>query len=777
MKNKFLLTIIPVLLFIFFLFTFTNPVFAQPIPSGGPTTAGTLPASISSGGDWQKNDEVTFAGKFVSRSSDVLNSVIRNYKWSYLKDGQNPFATVWIPIRNTIYAFLALFILAGAFLIIVTQGRSITLKAFFPRFALVLVLITLSYSIIVFLYDVTDIIQGFFLRPGGQFIQSRDLLTVAFDYKEFLGYRRVGGEYDESAFMGLLLTKLTAITNYAIFIILIFRKVVLWFFLVLSPVFPLLLLFPPIRNTAKIWIGEFFRWLLYAPLFSIFLAGLVVFWRMYIPFEFNNLPCGNIPPADQNIYPTSINIVLGGPCQKLDVDNNLNLPDSFIEYLIALLMLWVVIILPFILLKIFLDYLRDFNLSENTLVKYMINNRTPLLEKYGFHPNGPVPPRGPGPNPSSPAPAGTGREMPLNIFHGSALVEKLQEDISKAEKQLISNPMTIQNTAFSTSQLGQKASSSETSHLGRESVGSISNVENNYTFNQQFQNTQMTSAAMQPDSREILNLTNLSIPKMADIARYETSLHAAATDTHSREEANKITEVLRRISGTSQITAPAEAAKFSQIREKLVEKSHTGNPVAKAIVSATTNQAVPEVNSVQHVNLNEYEEVKKTWQENYRRMNVPASFRGAGGVPGAGPTPTGGEPTKEEWLKHEQDQITQVVNLISSPDPINQKKGMDMVSKILPFLLLGGFSRTEIIAYLKAKQQAAKEVSEEVNKTKAEEEDLVSVEKKADKKEEQHMAMEEEPELPKNIPLGTAEEKTPTPNIPAPPSPLDKDKF
>ncbi len=37
-----------------------------------------------------------------------------------------------------------------------------------------------------------------------------------------------------------------------------------------------------------------------------------------------------------------------------------------------------------------------------------------------------------------------------------------------------------------------------------------------------------------------------------------------------------------------------------------------------------------------------------------------------------------------------------------------------MVSKILPFLLLGGFSKAEIIAYLKAKLAAAKEVMDEI---------------------------------------------------------------
>src|SRR3989344_411627 len=109
------------------------------------------------------------------------------------------------------------------------------------------------------------------------------------NYTDFEGLRRFGQEYDESAFITLLLVRLTAITYYVMTGVLLIRKIILWFFIVLSPVFPLLLFFRPIRNTGKIWIGEFFRWLLYAPLFAIFLHGLVVLWQSStgIPLAFD----------------------------------------------------------------------------------------------------------------------------------------------------------------------------------------------------------------------------------------------------------------------------------------------------------------------------------------------------------------------------------------------------------------------------------------------------------------------------------------------------------
>ena len=54
-------------------------------------------------------------------------------------------------------------------------------------------------------------------------------------------------------------------------------------------------------------------------------------------------------------------------------------------------------------------------------------------------------------------------------------------------------------------------------------------------------------------------------------------------------------------------------------------------------------------------------------------------------------------------------------------------QGLSEVANILPFLLVGGFSQTEIVSYLQTKQEAAKEVLESITR---EEESKVSVETK-----------------------------------------------
>lgn len=76
-----------------------------------------------------------------------------------------------------------------------------------------------------------------------------------------------------------------------------------------------------------------------------------------------------------------------------------------------------------------------------------------------------------------------------------------------------------------------------------------------------------------------------------------------------------------------------------------------------------------------------------------------------------------------------------------------------MVSKILPFLLIGGFSQQEVVAYLKAKQEAGKQTLSELE-NKQDEENTLLDRTTEQKEEEKHMAAEEEApqDLPNNVP-------------------------
>ena len=482
---------------------------------------------------WVKDQEVTFVGKTAARANGFLEWALsrENYKWITITSASDdPIVKFWVVVRNIVFAVLLLFILGSALVMIVTRGQNITIMRFIPRFLIIFVLIIFSFALIRFLYQATDVLQGFFLNvddPNGgpdRNIGPQDLLYVEFDYADFIGYRLIGIENDESSFISLLLVKLTAITYYAMTGLLVIRKVILWFFIILSPVFPVLLFFRPIRNTAKIWIGEFFRWLLYAPLFALFLNGLVKMWRSVdsIPLDFTT------PAAAGSFYPTAINILLGGPGQPVSITNSVNLPTTFALYVAALIMLWVVVLLPFLLLQIFLDYMNNVSVSENPLLKN-IAKQSWFSKVYGGNPKTPPPIK---PTPS-PAPYGLSRTLP-------SFNKRQMEDVpTRIERATVANVASTQGSGV-----------------------------------QRFSET-----------RDMLRLTNLTIPKMRDIARFETSL--LSNNLVNKQEANSYSKTLERIATPTIASLPSERERFTTIKERLVTQLQKGDSLAASILNAS----------------------------------------------------------------------------------------------------------------------------------------------------------------------------------------------
>ncbi|MCL5438958.1 MAG: hypothetical protein M1268_03140, partial [Patescibacteria group bacterium] len=497
--------ILPVIFTFFFLFLFFLPqrnIYAE------------SSASTVADGTWVQDSEVTFVGKAAARSGEFLDWNLQklNYEWAIFPNGQsNSLMPFWVTIRNIAYAFIALFVLGTAFVLIITRGRNISARQVIPKFLAVILLITFSYALIQIIYQFTDVVQGFFLvSPDNPLenISQKNLLSIAFSYKDFVGYRIVGSIYDESAFISLLLVKLTAITYYFMTMVLLLRKIILWFFIIISPIFPLLILFYPIRNTAKIWIGEFFRWLLYAPIFAIFLSGLVSIWRAYIPLlGFSQFPFPGAGDPSKIVYPTAINILIGGPKQVLSLTNSVNITDTFAQYVVALLMLWVVILLPFILLQIFLDYFMSFSFSENNFIKQAVTGYSSIFNKG-------IPPSPPPPLPSSQAPAGMAKALPFS--------EKFSIPAQKTAQIPI-------------------------------------------------------STSVQANS-EIMHLTNLSVPTMRDIAKYETNM--LSSNVLRRQEVAKVHDTLEKIASPKSVGSIQTQQQYQQIRQKLVQEKQKGNPLA-----------------------------------------------------------------------------------------------------------------------------------------------------------------------------------------------------
>lgn len=826
-------------------------------------------ATLPQDGSWITDSEVTKIGKNAVRSGNLLDWTLKDYQWASSFAQQystSSLVSFWLTIQRIVYALFLFVVLVTAFMLIITRGRSLSAKRFLPRFFLVVLLVTFSFSLVQFLYQIVDIFQGFFLKnPQGNIISSKDLLYIGFDYKNFQGIRVFGASYDESALMSLLLVKLTAFTYYVMAILLIFRKIILWFLIIISPVFPLLLLFYPLRNSAKIWIGEFFRWLLYAPLFAIFLSGLVKLWQspFGLPLLFNFKGAGV-----NETYPTAVNILLGGPGQKVFQHNSVNLPDTFALYLVALLMLWVVIILPFILLQIFLDNLMAFNYKDNPLLKQMytlMNSRAGLPPKLPILPTGPSAPAGLARSmpfgrrfemPKSanlaktiPTSKGQAQTVPRSVFQSvnqQAAVTNLtnlsiptMRDIARLERSKISKDNKLQQEISKTKetlvQVANPASSS--SSVERDRYRQIkeklitqvragnqvaSTVLNAATTYNNYASQVSTISTVSSLTNLIKNIANPSLitskresEKLTHIKEQLTKEAAQGSQfaqkvlsnvsSFSSNQVSQMQELLQNIASPEKITDTSVRQEYTSLREKIVEAAKSGNPLAALLSSSlekTTSQeqvkaiqdqliqsasrgdplatellrktsslsktsekdttklqstleaaakggdplattllqmlnaekkavqvapsdmatklkagAFPVVNRIQQVSLDDYEAVKKMWKENYKDLAVPEAS---------------GQVSRKQWVTGEVADIQQTISLLSSTNPQDIEEGMKHVSDILPFLLIGGFSQTEIIAYLKAKMEAGKSVLEDgvINE---EEDMLLDAKRSADK--------------------------------------------
>ena len=825
------------------------PVQQQPINNGK-----TPPPE----GLWVADPEVTFIGKNAARSGNLLDWTLRNYNWVCVKqagtnainqyqcdDSENPLAKFWLLIVSFIVVpLLFVVILATAIVIIITRGKSLTIMRFIPRFVAVIVLIVFSYSLLQFLYQFTDVIQGFFLRSDTTLIcppnciSQKDLLYVGWKYEDFVGLRLLHDYYAESAFISLLLTKLTALTYFVMVGILLMRKIILWFFIIVSPIFPLLLLYYPVRNTGKIWIGEFFRWLLYAPLFAMFLNGLVYMWRQQIPLLF--IPpqgTGAVNDVNQIIYPTAVNILLGGPKQFVTPNNSVNLTETFALYVVALIMLWVVILLPWILLQIFLDYASNFSPGESAVMKTLVNlagNKKPIAPTggggIGPAPGGaaislPFTKKFQMPTSLGPTSGGAAKEIirestsakaSTSTFGQSTFASASQvnaqvlsvanvqlptmrdiarydsaqysndtsrvKEVSLAKETLekIANPVAVTSTVdrekfsdirdkltqesaqgnllatsilnaassvsktsassnVSTSQMQSilqqianpaSTSTSSSSVVNREKMSQLhdmlskeSKQNNNQLASSLLSVSEKTSSSeiekikdtlMQASAQGDRTAQNVmsqisSINKQSQSTQQvktvlqQVNNPASASSPVNREKLTKLQESLTKASkegndlatAVLKVTDKTSAADIEKIQQKIQQAKQKGEPIAAELANMTqTKVAAPVVNRVQTVSKEDYDAVRDMWKQNYSNLEIPQGMAGS----------------RSEWIKDDVGKIDKIVGLLSSTDKEKVDEGMDEVANILPFLLMGGFSQTEIVAYLKAKQDAGKDV-------------------------------------------------------------------
>lgn len=825
------------LLLVLITFSLAKPisVFAQITPTGAPFTNTAV---------WEFDPVVTEVGKNADRARQLL-------WWIFQHPGIHTapvIASIWAVSRNVVYIFIVLVIIAFGLSLILGRRKGtigpifsgisspvfgLNIPMVFIRIAAILLYATFSYIVIVAMIQISDIIMRFFIETVG----GKDLFNVIFagagnseaNYITFVGYKDINPLSLEMINTSIFMIKLTSFTYNVMTVTLVLRTIILWFLLIVAPFLALLMPFVFIRNIGWIWIGVFFQWLFYGPLFALFLASLTKIWVYGIPYGFNfdrvNTPSGQV-------YRTAINILWGGPAQTLSPGNSANYVDTYAEYVIALIMLWAAIILPWLLLRIFRDYCCSMiATSANTL-----NSIFDRLRQY---------PPPPPPSPIVPTTTGMAAVLPFRqrIEEKVKEVEKIRiedikdvsrvstnelvksmdlsvsklSDVSRFETNVMKRNevmqslnkirapeqiahslerekyMQVKEELVSRAAQGDiiaktviQASDSQTRVMAQEvtrmkevreevlrqkgvptavsvtapAVQPITNVISATeidTISQQvgISPVQVREVLTQVVTNEVVTLdklkkvssqTNLSNEKVKEITRIaqRISLAKSLVSIVSSEQIkviakeqnlseSTIKEILFFISATEQVTQE----KIKEVSEKTkVEKDKVEGVITKARKPAVKKEITPAIS------VEDYEEVKQMWLQHYRSAPVPVSE-----------TIT----DRLDWLDVEEKQLTNIFHLLSSSNIQLRQQGLEKVAEILPFMLLGGFSDSEIMTYIKAKLEADKQVKQECEieqkaKEKAkeefkEEETMVEVEAKKEK-EEKKKSLEESQSKP-----------------------------
>ena len=713
---------------------------------------------------WITDQEITSQGKADERARQFIYWVMsRN-----AIDNHPVLKQIWNTTRNVSYFFTILIAALLGLSIIVAKRTNFDLKiGVWPaigKIIMALLFITFSASIVLLLIQLSEILMKFFSESLG----GKDLFNIYFtktatpenNYKDFIGCRNLNFKVQEAMTAEVFVLKLTNITYYVMGSMLLLRKIILWFLLFVSPFLAILFSFAFIRNVGWIWIGVFFQWLFYGPLFSIFLGAVAVIWKAGIPFSFDFSRAGK---NNGYIYPTAINILYGGPAQQLSTLNNGNYIDTFVEYVITLLMLWTVTILPWWLLRIFRDYCCDGIAAMKNILMSMYDQARGN------------PPQSPNPIPIF-SNLGAKLQVPREIKIPVSIKLETIEEIKKTKTENISQSLNLSvNKLTDIARVETNKQTRETVSRNLQYLTNPVKAETP-TQRQKFMNirTELFNRAVKEDkvARQILTATSSS--RVEQMERRQKILKDIPQTKISSSVTNAITSAI------SNISSIANVAKLTQTTNEQVQnvlnsftKNATSSPtkitetisketgVSKEKVATIlqttaqttqTNQQVVKqmthaIEPEKHVEetitvpptvaLEDYEEVKKMWKEQYEKGEVPV---------------TENITSRQQWVDQDTIFVTNTLNKLLSSDPQVKNQGLDDIAYILPIFLINNLKGEELMVYLKAKLEAAKAVKESLDREKEITEKLkaqaneqfVDVEKPKVKEAEKTMEMKQE---------------------------------
>ena len=159
-------------------------------------------------------------------------------------------------------------------------------------------------------------------------------------------------------------------------------------------------------------------------------------------------------------------------------------------------------------------------------------------------------------------------------------------------------------------------------------------------------------------------------------------------------EKNKVMLVIQLFLQT--VKAKKETTKSIADKEKMKEEDVEKIMLDQIPLAAQPEKHIEKTISIPpSVSIEEYEQVKKMWKDQYERGEVPISDK---------------IKSRDQWVEQDVVFITNTLNKLVSDIPEIRQEGLDELGYILPIFLINNLKGDQLLVYLKAKLEAAKEV-------------------------------------------------------------------
>lgn len=541
---------------------------------------------------WIQDPQVTAQAKADERARQFIYWVIN----SDSIDNHQVILGVWNVTRNMAGVFVIIIAAIMGIGIVIGQranfGAKVQVSSYIWKLLAALVYIALSAAIVLSIIQLSELLMKFFIENlGGSGLFNIDFgAGSASADANYLSdtpvCRDLNLKVTEGISAEIMMLKMTNIVYYIMGSMLLLRKILLWFLLFVSPFLAVLMPFVFIRNIGWIWIGVFFQWVFYGPLFALFLGALARIWSAGIPFTFDFSRTPDINLADPAnpligackgigyIYPSGINILYGGPAQKLSICNNGNYIDTFVEYIITLLMLMAVTFFPWWLLRIFRDYCCDGILAMKNI----------LLSMYDQMRGGPPPSTSPGPT-FSPSSIATALKIPRQTDIPVKVKLETIEEIKKTKTEEISRSLNLQVSKLT----------------------DIARMETNKKFQETtIKNINLLKNPIQAETpterQKYLNIRTELFNRAVKEDRVAKQI-LSSISTSQTEQVQKREELLRTIPQRVPVThivsvkVKMPQTKLSSITSSIVSQITSNSSILNNI-SSSTQTAVPQVQSI-----------------------------------------------------------------------------------------------------------------------------------------------------------------------------------